>query len=485
MHLLRCLPFILLYSALTAQNGISWSTPVDISPSQFDNMHPRVVTDGAGDPMVIWGNANAKKVYFSRWTGNGFSSPTQLNPPSIPIFAASWAGPDLASWGDTVYVVFKETPEDASGIYVVRSLDGGVNFSAPERVDAIADSISRFPAISTDADGNPLVAFMKFNPGWSNSRYVVARSTDLGLSYGPDQLASKYSGGSVCDCCPATLTHSGNTVALLYRDNLNNLRTSWAGISSDGGNSFPKGLEVDDTNWMINACPASGPDGVIIGDQLYSVFMSGTGGKTLCYRSRSNMSNLEMEITEPLTTVFPGLSIQNYPRIAASGYAAAIVWPQTVNGSSQLAIQFTDNIGNGFPSSFEVLANNNVENADVAFSNDGRIYVVWEDAGSGTVKYKKGTYTISGQKDLTLEPAVVSVFPNPARQTTLQFHSLETEGQIVDFQLYSAQGQGIHSGNGVVINHQLPLNFTGLPSGAYFLRVQINHENYWCPVMLE
>ncbi len=458
--------------SLFAQSGIVWSQTAQVTGNQFGNMHPRVATDGAGNPMLIWGNSNTKQVFFTRWAGNGFSNPVALNPASIPIFAASWAGPDLASHGDTVYVVFKETPEDDSGIYIVRSFDGGVSFSGPERVDAIADSISRFPAVTADAGGHPLVAFMKFDPGWENARYVLAKSNDYGNTFGVDVLGSRFSGGNVCDCCPATVVSSGNTTALLYRDNLNDLRNSWAGISFDGGSSFAGGIQIDNTDWNISSCPSSGPDGVIYGNNLYSVFMSGASGKTLCYRSRSSLSNLKMESIEPLTGNFVGLGQQNFPRIAASENAAAVVWAQTMNGSAQLAVQFTNNITNGFPPGYEVLVANNVMNADVAFSQNGKVYVVWEDMSSGTVKYKTGTYTVSGAStpsDSGNES--VRVYPNPASASGFYLQFKAADDTQVGYSVFGTQGQLPASGTGQAVDGVLKVDASGLSSGVYIIRI--------------
>ena len=193
--------FLLISTHLVyAQSGIIWDQTIDVASSQFSNMHPRIEVDGAGKPLIIWGNSNSQQVFFTRLNGNGFASPKKLNPDTIPVFAASWAGPDLAANGDTVYVVFKETPEHENGIYLVHSEDGGLTFSAPQRVEAIGDSLSRFPAVSTDVNGNPLVAFMKFNPGWGDARYVLAKSEDLGITFSPDVMGSGFSGGDVCDC---------------------------------------------------------------------------------------------------------------------------------------------------------------------------------------------------------------------------------------------------------------------------------------------
>ena len=401
-----------------AQGGISWSVPVAVASASFGNLHPRISVDAAGDPLVIWGNNSSNKVYFSRWENGNFTPPVALNPASIPVFTASWASPDLAASGDTVYVVYKHTPEDVNHIYLVHSYNGGANFSAPQRVDYIADSLSRFPAVSTDADGNPLVAFMKFGPGFSNARYVVARSADHGQSFLSDVPASGFSGGDVCDCCPATLTSTGNSVALLYRDNLNNLRNSWAGVSQDGGATFPSGIQVDKTNWIINACPSSGPDGVLVGDSLYAVFMSAASGKTRCYFSKSALSDQQIASTQALTGNFAGLSQQNYPRIASSDSTVAIAWKQAVDGVGQVGLFFTKNIFAGLPPAYEIVTTENIANVDLAL-HKGALYLVWENEQTGTVEFRKGTYSTTSLPEPQPVSNQLHLYPNPLTDAPL------------------------------------------------------------------
>lgn len=484
MRIFSILFILFLGPNLSAQSGITWSATTPVASANFGNMHPRVVVDGIGNPMIIWGKSSAKQVFFSKWSGNGFTTPISLNPANIPVFAASWAGPDIASKGDTVYVVFKETPEDASGIYIVRSVDGGQNFEAPERVDAIGDSISRFPAVGVDENGQPLVAFMKFNPGWGSARYVLAKSEDLGNTFGLDVLASRFSGGDVCDCCPASVVASNNTVALMYRDNLNNLRNSWAGISFDGGNSFNAGIEVDNTDWMINACPSSGPDGVIIGDSLYSVFMSAASGKALCYRSRSTLSTQQMESITPLTSGIPNLSQQNFPRLANAGNAMAIVWVQTIGGSAQLALQFTNNVFSDMPNGYETLVSDGVMNADIALSSDGKIHVVWEDVTSGIVQYKSGTFMVSGIATQPDESSGIKVYPNPTFQSELfvQFDRV-LEGQI-RYEISNTRAQTVRAGFEQLNSGILKMNVSNLPQGIYWIRVVHQGRTYLGKVVI-
>ena len=144
---------------------------------------PATLPRWGGKSLVVWGR-NERSDRFSRWTGSAFSAPVILNPPWMPVATASWMGPDIASHGDTVYVVVKRIPEsaDSNRIFLFASFNGGVSFSNPVELGFIADSISRFPAVTTDATGNPIVAFMKFN-----SSFLIA----AGLSCVPRIMVTR------------------------------------------------------------------------------------------------------------------------------------------------------------------------------------------------------------------------------------------------------------------------------------------------------
>ncbi|HQW46036.1 MAG TPA: hypothetical protein PLZ98_03125, partial [Chitinophagaceae bacterium] len=265
-----------------AQSGITWSMGMNIAANSYDNMHPRMSLNGAGQPMVVWGKMSDKSVQFTRWNGAAFTTPIKLNPAWMTVAGASWMGPDIASKGDTVYVVVKREPEaaDTNRIFIFTSYNGGVSFNAPVELAVIADSLTRFPTITTDASGNPIVAYMKFNSSFLESRWVVTKSMNYGASFMTDVKASGYSGvnAEVCDCCPGAIVTSGNKTVMLYRDNLSNIRDIWCGLSTNNSTSFPSGFAVDNNNWMVMSCPSSGPDGVIIGDTIYSTFMSSSTG---------------------------------------------------------------------------------------------------------------------------------------------------------------------------------------------------------------
>lgn len=414
---MNCLLTLLLVGTVVVSSAqISWTPPVSVAMSHYSNLRPRVVTDRSGNPVVIWGKQSSQEVNCSRWNGSAFSTPVALNPMSTPIFTDSWAGPEIACFGDTIYVVFKETPEDTNHVYAVASYNGGFTFTSPVAVDTV-NTVSRFPTVTTDDNGHPIVGYMKFEPGFMNPQYVVSTSTNLGSSFGFERLAGGFSGGEACDCCPGAVVSKGSDIVMLYRDNLNDIRNIWAGISHNDGDSFSMGVQIDQSDWLITTCPSTGPDAVIVGDTVYAVFMSRGTGTRLIYLSKLALGSGESDKGSFLTGNFTGLTLQNYPRIAHQGPVSAITWKQRVGTSDEIALAFTQNISQGFATDYDTIARGGIlVNSDVALS-PGVIHAVWQDETSGTVMYRKGTFiTDSLTSNLPSEPkpTTVTIFPNPA-----------------------------------------------------------------------
>lgn len=452
--------FALIYSSdLSSQ--ITWEETIDVIPTSSGSNRPRIVTDRTGDPLILWGNST--DAIFSRWDGTAFTAPIKLNPDNITIAAADWMGPEIAAHGDTVYVVYKQTPEhdESSHIWITRSFDGGVTFDPPVQVENTGLDKSRFPVVTTDDEGQPLVAFMRFNGSFGDARWVVTRSNDFGQTFTPDVLASGWSDplSDVCDCCPGTIQSSGNNVAVIYRDNNENLRDSWAGISNDGGLTFTNGVNVDQNGWMISACPSSGPDGVIIGDTLYSTFMNAASGKALVYYNNTSLTNLTTPPSTPAPGSGQGLQ-QNYSRMASSGNAIAMLWRHTANFKTGLALMFTEDISNGFPGSFDTLAYNFVTNGDVTMTSTD-VLVAWQDNNTSQIKFRKGAYATSTSIEENHQRTPLEIYPNPVT-TLLQLTTHADFIRIADMcgrLLLNSSGKSI--------------DVSALTPGVYFISTEI------------
>lgn len=465
--------FLLSFLYTSSLCQINWIAEGSVDESSSGNNHPRIVMDGEGNPLVLW--IHAGQVMFSRWHNGDFESSQSLNPSSIPSAGASWMGPDIAAHGDTIYVVYKEVPEDVGHIWCMHSFDAGDTFSDPVRVDFTGDSLSRFPTVTTDASGNPVIAFMKFDPGFSRARWVVTRSNDFGNSFLPDVLASGWSSPTsvVCDCCPGSIISSGNRVVVSYRDNNNNIRDTWAALSTDGGVSFISGINIDQQNWEIHACPSSGPDAVIISDSLYSTFMNAASGTGRVYTNHTSLSDFTSLPGTLVTGSLPGSSQQNFPRISASGNSVAIAWKQNINGNDASLLSFSTDISSGVPAVLDTVATNGVFNTDVAI-HEGNIMVVWEDYNSGMVEYRRGTYSTSTSLK-ELQHAYIDIFPNPAHTAwTLKGSDFISGARI---EISDISGNIIYAKvlSDAYNGRLFEIDNTGWNSGIYFLRISHMH----------
>jgi hypothetical protein len=454
--------FAVLYTA-DVSSQVTWDPTIDVASSSFGNNRPRIVTDRGDHPLILWGKST--DAMFTRWDGTAFTSPVKLNPGSITIASADWMGPEIAAHGDTVYVVYKQTPEhlESSHIWITRSFDGGVTFDSPVQVENTGTDRSRFPTVTTDDNGQPLVAFMRFNGSFGDARWVVTRSYDFGQTFTPDVLASGWSSpdADVCDCCPGTIQCVGDQVAVLYRDNNENLRDSWAGISMDGGLTFTKGVNVDQNGWIIQSCPSSGPDGVIIGDTLYSTFMNAASGKAVVYINETSISDLATPPSTPVPGSGAGLQ-QNFSRMASSGRAAALAWRQSVDSSTGLALMFTSDIASGFPLNFDTIAFSQVANGDVTLTAT-KVLVAWQDNGSSKVKFRSGTYEAKTGITENVRTSPLLFYPNPV-STSLQLNEAATIIRVTDM-----------SGRLLVTGKGMSIDVHSLTPGIYF----ISTENGW------
>ncbi len=464
-RIITSLLLVLISTHLLAQ--VTWSAPITVYTGSGANLHSRISLNRAGSPYVIWGRTDTR-VYFSKWNGSSFSTPI-VPSGSLTVFAQSWAGPDMAAYGDTVYVSMKVTPENVNTnySYLAHSYNGGITFSAPVRIDNIDTSLSRFPIVTTTSTGSPLVAFMKFNSSFGDAHYVVARSSDFGATFSSDVLASG-SAGTVCDCCPATILSAGSTAIMLFRNNLSNIRDIWAGISTDGGITFANHLATDNTNWFISSCPASGPDGIVIGDSIYNVFMSTASGTARVYLSNSSISSLSSS-TSLITGTIAGLSSQNYPRIANAGNAAAVVWKQNISGTNSLAFSFANNISTGFSGYSTIATGSGLMNADVAMNN-GNIHIVWEDDNTGNVMYLKGTYLPTSAEEINSKE-LIEIYPNPANDN---FTVASNSNSNISYS-YLIDYTGKHYDLiPTLINGKPTFNIKTVPNGLYYFFMSNN-----------
>lgn len=450
-----------------AEAQLVFNPVIGLAPSTFDNLRPRISVDRQGEPMVVWYHALEQSVYFSRWNGTGFGTPNRLTPLGFNAGGASWMGPEISSFGDTVYIVVKKMPEtiDSNRVFLYRSFDGGNTFLSPTQLAFINDSLSWLPTVSVDNAGHPLVAFIKTGLGFTHPEWVFSRSNDYGASFEPDVLAGEWSGpnSEACDCCPGSIAATANRVNVTYRDNLNDVRDIWSGFSADGGNSFTNGIAVDNNNWMAMSCPASGPDTYIHGDTLYTVFMSRGNGSFRNYISKTSLTSQAMISFNALADTIVGLTQQNLPRIAGSGSVAAIAWRQVANATVQLPLLINFDIGGSGTWQLVNVDSDYITNTDVAVSNDA-VHVVWQDDNAGLIQYRKGNFatsSLSNNHSDNSTPFNVSVSSN-------DIIVVSSSNQTFSVSMVDAYGKMIVDAKG---SGTWMFDRTSISTGVYFINV--------------
>ena len=130
--LLKTLLIIVTMPLLISAQPLNFGNTFTISSGADGYGRPRVALTN-NHPIVIWRkDSTPKTIRASKWNGTGFSNPYNIT--LSGVLPDSWDGPELATKGDTVYVVFPSTATTQSSIMLIRSFDGGNTFSDTIRV---------------------------------------------------------------------------------------------------------------------------------------------------------------------------------------------------------------------------------------------------------------------------------------------------------------------------------------------------------------
>ena len=134
---------------------------------------PRVVLTANNTPLVIWRKDSSPKVLrVSKWNGLGFSPPYDILQQGV--LPSSWDGPEIATMGDTVYVVFTSLATTRSAIMLIKSFDGGLSFSDTIRVSENNPALKfRMANIAINSDGHPIVSYMQYLLNWTQPKQMV------------------------------------------------------------------------------------------------------------------------------------------------------------------------------------------------------------------------------------------------------------------------------------------------------------------------
>jgi hypothetical protein len=324
--------FFLLLPVFSFGQYLNPSTTYIISSGASEGYErPRVVITANNSPFVIWSKPSTPKAIKARkWNGTNFDIATNLV--NADLMPTGFIGPEIAAKGDTVYLIFESLLHNNHVIYLKRSFDGGLTFSDTIRVSDNSNTHKfGMPNISVREDGNPIVSYMECLPNWTDWKQVVKTSFNFGMSFLPGIDVSALAPGEPCDCCQSTLVTNGSNVYLLFRNDDDDVRNTYIAQSTDGGLTFAATQDLDDINWVLNACPTSSPVGAVIGDSIMVVRRNGGSGVNELFKSNVNTVDLQKSYFTQVES--SGSSLQDKAEIATDSYNFVTVWEENRNGN--------------------------------------------------------------------------------------------------------------------------------------------------------
>lgn len=369
-----------------AAQSVSWNAPLSVASTTYNNTFPRLSLITGDRPLVTWGSPS--KVYSAVWNGTAFSTPLTITPTGVTPYIQTWTGAESDAEGDTVFVTFGTSPINLGIVYTVRSVNGGLSYEDTVRVTGagIGPGQARFPSVAITPGGNPVVQFLHMNASFADAEYSVARSLTAGANYLTEVNASAIAPGEVCDCCPGSISTSGNKHVALYRNAGSDIRTIYAACSYDGSATYTQNTEVDQSNWHYMTCPSSGPSGVIVGDSLIATWMSASK----VYIGTMNINDQQVGFNRLLGTGISGA--KNFPRITAKGDTVAVVWQGYVMGNYEVMMSTSVTGAAGIGVHIDTLTKNftGAQTRPDVEINNGRVHVIYTDDNADDVKYLSG-----------------------------------------------------------------------------------------------
>lgn len=376
---------------LVSAQSLNFGNTFTISSGADGYGRPRIALTN-DQPIIIWRkDSSPKTIRASKWDGTSFSMPYDIT--AAGVLPSSWDGPEVAAKGDTVYLVFASTATTQESIMLIRSFDGGNTFSDTIRVSENNPAHKyRMGNIKIDKDGHPIVSYMQYLLNFTEPKQMVNRSINYGDSFIGSIEGSESAPGEPCDCCKSSLILDNNDIYLLFRNNINNERNSYISKSTDGGQTFNLVADLDDYDWNVNGCPATGPLGVVNGDSLLIVRRSGASGNDEIVYSNSNKLDLNYSYNRNIDPIAG--KIQDYPDLTLNGDTIFIAWQDNRNNIPDCFFSYSTSgienlsLGNTFTDSLVFGAK---LNPDLVFKNKN-IHLVYNDNGSNSIKYVRGSF---------------------------------------------------------------------------------------------
>ena len=450
--------FCLAFCTVIAQPTMTWESPIDVSSEEFGNKCIRIALNQAGNPMVLHGKTGDNAgLYLSIMEDGIFGDPIQIVTETNIYLVGESEGPRMAVYENRVAVSYQIFGEWATGAFVVISEDDGHTWGEPYAIAPTATEDHFMPHVAFNDDGLPWVAVkLGVNP---TEEGILHYNSDLD-AFDP-AISGSIATPGVCECCPSNAFGHEGMYYNVVRTNGDNLRDFWLTASSDGVN-WDNAIDIDETDWVINACPASGTSSTVMEDgTLISAYMSAPNGSRVYWSSvdLSAFTFLETGQIDPDNT-----SSENHPSISSSGDWLVAAWERNSGGYNVMVA-----VSDAGPQALEMSVVSVTEglsghNRYPSVVYDGEyIHLAYQNAENGVVHYLKGE--ISG----TSQVVGVEIEENPWTISSNESGWI-LRGEDASYTLYDLNGRTLEMGE---LSNELRIPINTQP-----MILQLNSDNH-------
>lgn len=383
----------------------------DVEPVSENNSSCAYLTeDNAGNPVLVWvefesqehehgnehdhSNHGSKKqpgsVFYAVSKDNGATFGEKIKVVS-GVGCHTESMPKVAFNKDGKVYAFYDRKLDseknkwASAVYYIYSDDGGKTWSDEEMLstDKSPDNSRNFFDVTTLPDGS------------IGATWLDGREEKTGLYFAKTDEQGKFSSdkkiaSEVCECCRTVIfVDSKSNINIVYRDVLEDgARDMGFVMSSNDGDTFTEPVLISKDNWVIEACPHTGPAVTESDGRLYFTWFTRGNGTGLFYNF-TPIGQTEFSLRNVLTSN----QSAKHPQIATVGEGVVTVWEQNASDDNQnnvITLKYLTSSGEQYQTAISD------ENYRSSFPvilkvNDKNVLVAWtmKDGNSERVVYKK------------------------------------------------------------------------------------------------
>jgi hypothetical protein len=435
------------------------------------NIYPnaRCIVSSGDTVHVVWRDnrdGGNYEIYYKRSTDGGISWGTDMRISNNIYFSTD---PSISISGSFVHVVWSDNRDGNYEIYYNRSTNGGANWGTDVRLTNDSAESST-PCVSVT--GSVVHTVWNDNRNGTQSEIYYKRSTDGGISWGPDTRVTNDSAGS---WFPSVSAY-GSVVHIVWFDGRNGHQDIFYKRSTDGGLNF--GADMGLTN-----------DTVIKNNS--SLSFSGSDVYVLWLDSRDRYPNYEIYFKHStdggiswgadtrITTNYTSATLHS--SFSVSGSVVHVVWDDNRDGNYEIYYKRSTDGGMNWEADTRLTNNSSVSTYPFISASGPVVHVIWMDFRDGNyeIYYKRDpTGNPTGIENISSElPKAFNLeqnYPNPFNPSTVISYSLPLASNV-KLIVYNAPGQTVkvlENGFKNAGNYSVKFNAAELSSGIYFYKLE-------------